>query len=308
MSSNAVEVSFWKKILSHVDGVLEACHCTIARWTPYEFASLLTLLLLVFYPYSHQEFTRVIQLFLVGGLLYRPLLSSSLAWFAVAALASVIVAKHWHPVANHKFLTTYWLWALAFCHWANDANNKKQILTFNARFLVMFTMLGACLQKLLSSTYMDGSFFEMALLTESYFQFLLVIAGVDPHLPALTNQTIGAIQNPANQLTAQSVVLPVGVLYSGLAMAVTIWNLAIQFVLELLGFFNQRKAKIAFHLLMLAFIHSTYIAAPFIGFGWLICILCYIFSAPTFPRLSLAYLASMLALVVYESPWRALFE
>lgn len=307
MSSNVEETSVLKKIWVIADDLLDTCRSTIARWTPYEFASLLTLLLLVFYPYSHQEFTRVIQLFLVAGVLYRPLLSSSLAWFAVAALASVIVAKHWHPVANHKFLTTYWLWVLAFAHWAKDADYKKQILTFNARFLVMFTMLGACIQKLLSPTYMDGSFFEMALLTESYFQFLLAIVGVDPHLPLLTNQTISAIQNPAVTLSVASVVLPVGTLYSALAMAVTVWNLAIQFVLELLGFFNQRKAQIAFHLLMLAFIHSTYIAAPFIGFGWLICILCYTFSASSYPRLSLAYLASMLALVAYESPWRDLF-
>jgi hypothetical protein len=307
MSSNTLDPSFFAKPINVWNNALATCHSTIARWTPYEFAGLLTLLLLVFYPYWSLGFPRLIQLFLVAGLLYRPLLSSSLAWFAVAALATVIVARHWHPVANHKFLTTYWLWVLAFTHWASDSGIKNRIFIFNARFLVMFTMFGACLQKLLSPTYMDSSFFEMALLTESYFQPLLAITGVDPHLRELTNQTISAIQNPAVTLTAQSVTLPVSAFYGGLAVAVTFWNLAIQFVLELLGFFNQRKVQIAFHILMLAFINITYIAAPFIGFGWLICILCYSFSASTFPRLSLAYLASMLALVMYESPWRDLF-
>lgn len=307
MSSSSLDSSYFTKASDIFNDSISKIQATISHWTPYEFVSLLTLSLLVFYPYLHPDYPQIIQLFFVAALLYRPLLSSSLAWFILAAISTIIVARGWHPVANHKFLTTYWLWALTFTHWASDSDIKNRIFTFNAKFLVMFTMLGACLQKLLSPTYMDSSFFEMALLTESYFQPLLTIAGVDPHLRELTNQTISAIQNPSIDLTVQSVTLPVTGLYSGIAVAVTFWNLSVQFVLEALGFINKRKAQIAFHILMLFFINSTYIAAPFIGFGWLICILCYVFSAKSFPRLSLAYLVSMLALIIYESPWRDLF-
>ena len=286
---------------------LEHCQNTLKQWSLYELASLLTLVLLLFYDYEHVAFANITRLFFIAALLYRPLLTSALAWFFMASLASYIVVHHWHPVANHKFLTTYWLWVLAFTHFVSDAALKERLIKFNARFLVMFTMLGASIQKLLSPTYMDGSFFEMALLTEDYFQFLLSVLKIDPALSQLTNNTIAAVQTPTITLTATEVVLPVSALYSAFATGVTVWNLGIQAVLEVLGIFNHKRAQLLFHGVMLVFIHTTYIAAPFMGFGWLICLLCYVFSEKDFPRIGLAYLASLPLLVIYESYWRQFF-
>jgi len=285
-----------------------ACQESIARWTIFEFVSLLTLILLSFYSYSHNHYQYLIQIFFVGSIIYRPMLSYGFGWLGLAAIFTYVVANQWHPVANHKILTTYWLWVLAFMHLASNEQLKHKILVTNARFLVIFTMLGACIQKLLSPSYIDGSFFEMTLLTETYFKFILETFGITPELSHLAKSTIRAIQTPSIKLTVDAVKLPVTPLYSGLAMAVTVWNLGIQFVLEALCLFKAKRVQICFHLLMLFFIHTTYIVAPFIGFGWLICILCYAFSAHIFPKISLAYLLSIVVLGVYESPWRDLIS
>ena len=56
--------------------------------------------------------------------------------------------------------------------------------------------------------------------------------------------------------------------------------------------------------LLLFFIFTTYIPAPVFGFGWTLAILGFTASKKAYPRIALAYLASCLAVLAYQTPWR----
>ncbi|MGH1469876.1 MAG: hypothetical protein ACRBCS_01690 [Cellvibrionaceae bacterium] len=306
MNSETLKYSQWpnfyflESMFKKIDNVLD-------EWDRYELAGLLTLTLLAFYNYSYSWSEFLVPFFLASAIIYRPLLKNPWFWVAFASFATYMVGQYWQPVANHKFLTTYWLWILAFAGFVKVESKRYELLEFNARFLILFCMLCASIQKLLSPTYMDGSFFEMALLTETYFQFFGVILGVPPELPALTQSTVSAIQAPNITLSQSAVVLPITPIFHYFVIFVTVWNLGMQVLLEGLGLFKHRLVQVVFHVTMLIFLHSTYIAAPFTGFGWLLCVMLFVMAKPTFPRFATLYLVSIPILVLYTSPWRLVF-
>jgi len=276
----------------------------LEKWTLLELVSMLTLVLVLFHGFETENYKYPVQLFFLAALFYRPILSSSLAWGLLAMVSTYELVSFWHHIANHKFLTLYWIITLCICHWCNDPENKERNLLFNARFLIMLTMAGACIQKLLSSSYMDGSFFEISLLTMRYFDFMFPIVGIDSSFSHITSGALGDLRSASVIVTGNSVTLPLTSFYHQFAMVITIWNLLIQFILEVLCFFQNHKAQLAFHWLFLFFIQTTYIAAPFVGFGFIICIWGYTLTAKRFPRISYLYLLSIALMTFYEAPWR----
>lgn len=295
-------------VLDNVNSKLEPAFKTIeehlSKWTHLELVSMLTLILLLFHGFVTKNFNYPVQLVFLVAVFYRPALSSSLAWGVIALAASYEVMNFWHHTANHKFLTAYWAWTLCICHWCQDEKYKERNLMVSARFLIMLTMAGACIQKLMSSSYMDGSFFEISLLTIPSFDFLLQLIGVDASLPSVTKSALADLRSASTVVAQSAISIPIDATLSIVAMAITVWNLLIQFVLEILCFCRGDRFQLMFHWLFLFFIQTTYIAAPFVGFGFLICIWCYTISAKRFPRISYLYLASMLMMIIYQSPWR----
>ena len=301
-----MNINVCDNLITRAKDFLDETHSRLTDTPPLQLIGLLTLGLLSFYNYNHQWMATLIPVCLVLAIIYRSILQHPLFWGVIASAATFTVWNHWHPVANHKFLTTYWLWALAFSAWLyrNNQSQADDLIKHNARFLILFTMLGACIQKFMSPTYMDRSFFEMALLTESYFRFLLDLLQVSPALINETNNSIAAMHQPNVLLESIETTWPISQTYHYFALFVTVWNLGMQMVLELFGLFKHNKCRIIFHVSMLIFIHSTYIAAPFIGFGWLLCIMLYTFSRDTNPRLATLYLISIPVMICYASPWR----
>jgi len=291
-------------INSKLDPVYNFLEEQVSKWTHLELVSMLTLILLIFHGFITENFNYPVQLIFIMAVFYRPVLSSSLVWAVIALAASYELMNFWHHAANHKFLTAYWVWALLIAHWCKNEECKKRSLMISARFLIILTMAGACIQKIMSPSYMDGSFFEISLLTIPSFDFLLQMMGVDPSLPGFTKSALADLRSASTVVTKNTIFIPIDTTLSIFAMTVTIWNLLIQFVLEILCFCRGERLQLLFHWLFLFFIQTTYIAAPFVGFGFLICILCYTISAERFPRTSYLYLASMLMMVIYQSPWR----
>jgi hypothetical protein len=296
--------NFIDNIMSKLDPAFNTIEEHLSKWTHLELVSMLTLILLIFHGFITDNFNYPVQLVFLVAVFYRPALSSSLAWAVIALAASYEVMNFWHHTANHKFLTAYWLWALCISHWCEDEMSKERNLMINARFLILLTMAGACIQKLMSSSYMDGSFFEISLLTIPSFNFLLQLIGVDMSLPSFTHTAMADLRSASTVVAQNAISIPIDATFSIVAMAVTVWNLLIQFVLEILCLCRGDRFQLMFHWLFLFFIQTTYIAAPFVGFGFLICILCYTISAKRFPRISYLYLASLLMMVIYQSPWR----
>ncbi|MEH6449641.1 MAG: hypothetical protein V7765_13275 [Oleispira sp.] len=296
--------NFFNNMNSKLEPVFNTIEEHLSKWTHLELVSMLTLILLIFHGFVTENFDYPVQLFFLVAVFYRPALSNSFAWGVVAIMASYEVMNFWHHTANHKFLTAYWTWTLCISHWCQSEQHKERNLMISARFLIMLTMAGACIQKLISSSYMDGSFFEITLLTLPSFEFLLQLIGVDASLPDFTKSAMADLRSASTVVAQSAISIPIDATFSLVAMAITVWNLVIQFVLEILCFCRSDRFQLIFHWLFLFFIQTTYIAAPFVGFGFLICIWCYTISAKRFPRMSYLYLASLLMIVVYQSPWR----
>jgi len=276
----------------------------LSKWAHLELVSMLTLILVLFHGFVTDNYRYPVQLFFLVAVFYRPILSSALAWGLLGLVSTYEVVNFWHHTANHKFLTAYWIWTLCIAHWCQDESNKERTVLISARFLIMLTMAGACIQKLMSSSYMDGSFFEITLLVTPAFDFILQLMGVDPTLANFTTSGLADLSSASTQVVQSAISIPTSATFSFISMLITVWNLLIQFVLEALCFFRGTRSQLMFHWLFLFFIQTTYIAAPFVGFGFLICIWGYTISAKSFPRISYLYLASMLLMVVYQSPWR----
>lgn len=306
MNSEISKYAKWPNI-PIFEPVFKAVDDVLADWDRYELAGLMTLVLLAFYNYTYSWSEFIVPFFLASAIIYRPLLKNPWFWVAFSSLATYMVWEFWYPVANHKFLTTYWLWVLAFAGFVKVESQRYELLEFNARFLILFCMLGASIQKLVSPTYMDGSFFEMALLTETYFEFFGTILGVSPELPALAQTTIQSVLATNVTLASNSVVLPIPQIFHYFVIFVTVWNLGIQMLLEALGLVKTQLVQVIFHVTMLVFLHTTYIAAPFTGFGWLLCVMLFVYTQPQFPRIATLYLMSIPILVLYTSPWRLVF-
>ncbi len=291
-------------IQSRLDAVIKVIAIHVEKWSLVELVSMLTLILVLFHGFVSDNFKYPVQLFFLIALFYRPILISSVAWGILAMISTYEVINFWHHTANHKFLTAYWLWTLCITHWCQSQESKERNLLTNARFLIMLTMAGACIQKLFSSSYMDGSFFEITMLTTPAFDFMLQLIGVDSFLPNMTTTAISDLRSASVEVINETISLPLTYGYHWFAMIITIWNLFIQFLLEALCLFQGHKPQLIFHWLFLFFIQTTYFVAPFVGFGFLICIWGYVLSAKRFPRVSYLYLISIALMTLYESPWR----
>jgi hypothetical protein len=151
---------------------------------------------------------------------------------------------------------------------------------------------------------MDGSFFEITLLTYEEFQFMLKLIGVSPELPSFTSTAVSDLMSPTTVVLNNTIHIPTTNLFIVFSAFVTYWNLSIQLLLEALCLLKGYKFQLAFHILFLFFIQTTYIVAPFVGFGFLICIWGFILAVNSFPRLAQLYLLSLLLMVAYDSPWR----
>jgi hypothetical protein len=68
----------------------------------------------------------------------------------------------------------------------------------------------------------------------------------------------------------------------------------------------RRSTDVAAHLLILFFIFTTYIPAPVFGFGVTLSVLGFALAKERFQLISAAYLLSLVAVLIYQVPWRDL--
>lgn len=88
------------------------------------------------------------------------------------------------------------------------------------------------------------------------------------------------------------------------ATLITLYDLFVQLAIGALLLFRRRSTDIAAHLLLLFFILTTYIPAPVLGFGITLSVMGFALAKQQFPRISAAYLMSIVAVLAYQVPWR----
>jgi hypothetical protein len=237
-----------------------------------------------------------------AGMFYRPLRRMPTYWFALAVIQGMGIYLTWYAADNHKYLMAYWCLALG-CVLAVPQERQKTVLIVNARLLLGLCMGFAVAWKVLTPSFVDGSFFRLRLVSDERFQYPACCLGDIPQetwSESLRQQR----QVPTGYLEGDpvdTVQLPDSPRLRALAALMTWWTLAIEGSLALLFLWPGRTAQIQRLRdgLLLMFICSTYALAPVIPFGWVLVILG-LAQAPEGSRaVRAAYLGAFLLIPAY---------
>lgn len=277
---------------------------TLQTATPLDLATTLTTLLVAFHGFKIWFVRLPSQALVVLGLIFRTWLSHPLFWLLLALLAGARIVYLWQDVDNHKYILFYWLCLLALAHALSDDALKQKLVLTNARFFLVFIMLGAAAQKLVSPSYMDSSFFELALLTDGRFRGLTALFGIDPGPALQAREFLGWFKSPYVTVQGNAIVLPTPPALSALASFVTWYDLIIQIVIGAAFLLGRRAGDLVGHTALLLFIFTAYFAAPVIGFAWALIIFGVLLAKDRFPNLAMLYVLALVATTLYRVPWK----
>lgn len=245
----------WKSVQRHM-----------AEFQRVDLLILLSLLLVLLYT------TDLVAIPAIAGLVYRPIARHPLFWLAVAGLMTVTtIGTDWYRLFNHDYVIAYWALALGLVLWWRE---PEEILAGTARLIIGFVFLFAVVWKLLSPDFADGSFFQFTLLTDERFQVVGEgIGGVPAGAPDVNREAIAEWREP-DVSAPETVRLYSGPTIVALAQGMAIWTLAIEALIALLYLLpgRLRITRLA-EPALIAFIISTYVLAPVVGFGWILLIL-----------------------------------
>jgi hypothetical protein len=264
----------------------------------------LTLFLAVMFGFTtwYYQLSAALGLFIV---LLAPSAAKRPALWAILALAaSVTVIQERDLADNHKYLLCYWLWVMCIAHLASERDLRNEIIRFNARFFLVFIFLGAALQKFVSSGYMSGAMFELELLLDARFYAFAHLLGIDSALGQESLRRLILLGNPYVQVLDNRVLFMSDELVHSVAKLITLYDFYVQVAIGALLLFRRVVTEWVAHILLLFFIFTTYIPAPVLGFGLTLSILGFALVKERSQVLSVAYLLSMIAVLVYQVPWR----
>jgi hypothetical protein len=79
-------------------------------------------------------------------------------WASLLAYFSILLVKDFYGVANHHFVACYIL--IALIQYTAVSRHDDELLKFHIRFILMMVLLLSAVQKLLSPSYTNGTFFQ----------------------------------------------------------------------------------------------------------------------------------------------------
>lgn len=264
----------------------------------------LTLFLVVIWGFEAGITRFAMQLALMGVLLRPALLRSPYLWAALSIASTMALLREWSSADNHKYLLVYWLYVVTFATAVKDEDLARSILTWHARFFIVFVFLVAALQKTFSPTYMSGEMFELKLLLDSRFKAFGHLLGFDKSLADAARLAITELKSPLTKFEGNAVLLPANDRSRLLALLITWYDLLVQFAIALLFIPARKVTDRIGHAVLLFFIFTTYLPAPVFGFGWTLSIYGFAVSRDRFPLITLAYAGAFAAVLAYQAPWR----
>ena len=271
---------------------------------------LLTVLLLLLSPLGVWYVHTPLVLLCVIGVSYRKVLRTSAFWYVAATLLGTAIYFHWESADNHKYLICYWCLALC-CAYSIPSAHQKPALALSSRLLIGLCMAFATLWKLLSDSYLDGSFFEYTLMVDGRFEYVARALG-NVSASVLTDNrqlsdllTHGYLRGIDLDLVALSGTPQLDVL----ATVVTWWTITIEFAIALLFLLpDHRITSAGRNTLLLLFGVTTYSVATIKGFGWVLMLLGMAQCEQKQWRWRLAYLAVFLLIQAYSIPFGGILD
>lgn len=210
----------------------------------------------------------------------RRLLRSAAFWFALLAVYVVGVVNLYDVIDNHEYLLGYWLLALGVSQAVaarggaapppadEDGATAPATLAESARLLIGLAFLFATVWKAATPDYVSGNAFHTFLLFDPRFAGLGAAAS---DLTLLEGGSNLKVFQSLLDIGDRDVAVPVadagGV--ARLAGLMTWWTLTIEGAVAV-GFLAPPRSVVgrARHGLLLAFLFTTYVLAPVMGFGW----------------------------------------
>lgn len=227
----------------------------------------LTLLDLLLAPVGAWNVRTAVLIVAAAGLLNGRVLTSALAWGALAALMALRVVADWPLSDNHAYLLAYW--CLAICL-ALRTGRPATTLARSARLLIGLVFAFAALWKgVVSQDFVDGRFFRVTFLADDRFAaFAMKLGGISQSALERANELIESDWHTAATIAPSHLETP---RLRALASAFTWASLGIEAGIALCFLLPDRIGVGRLRdLTLLAFCATTYAVAPVPGFGWLL--------------------------------------
>lgn len=266
--------------------------------------SLLALVLTIIFGFDYWLFRIVSRICLLVFVLYPRSLRRPQFWFSLALAGTISIIVEWEGIDNHKYLLAYWLWVLFVVNLFAQPERQQRIILFNARFFLCLIFLAASAQKLSSPSYRSGAMFEHYLYVDPRFAGFGKLIGVDPAAGEAVKKRIMFLRSPFADVEGNDIHLAGSDRARVAALAMTWWDVSLQFAIGALLLFRRRRADEIAHILLLFFIFTTYLPAPVFGFGWILAIMGFTLAKDAFPKIATAYILCFFAILIYQLPWR----
>lgn len=268
-------------------------------------AVVLTLLLLLLYSHHYWYIKLPLSLLAIVALVFPSVSQSWWLWACVTGFIAAGSIGNWYALDNHKYLLGYWCLALC-CFFARSCAPERLAATARAFIGLVFGF--AVLQKTLSRDFLDGRFIYYELLLDERFDPLARYLGAVPVQLAHDNQTArSALVSFDSQLT--SVQLQVTRALWPLAIGITAWTYACELIIAAAFLWPRpswlRRTRDVY---LIAFLATTYLFAPVIGFGWVLAIMGVAQTSAAQTRTRMAYVGTFVLLQAYRLPWVSLFS
>ncbi|MBT9313894.1 hypothetical protein [Leptothoe spongobia] len=231
----------------------------------------LTTILLLLHGVDHWRWTMLPEkLLALAMLLYSPLVRQPWAWLAMGLCLVVNNLWHWSSLVNHEYLYTYWVLVCAIAVWSRT---PKQVLRWNARWLIGLCFLFATLWKFLGGEYLDGSFLHLTFLLDSRLAMGAVLfGGLDLSTLAENRQIFETMQASAAVLDPQQLASTPRM--AVVSLVLSYWTILIEglvaasFLLTELRWLHNKRDW-----LLLGFVITTYTVIPVLGFAALLMVM-----------------------------------
>ncbi|NEP63766.1 MAG: hypothetical protein F6K31_43890, partial [Symploca sp. SIO2G7] len=203
-------------------------------------------------------------------LVYSPLVRQRWAWLAMGVFLAGNNLWHWSTLVNHEYLYTYWVLVCAIALWSRT---PKQVLSWNARWLIGLCFLFATLWKLVGGEYLDGSFLHLTFLLDSRLTMGAVLfGGLDLATLAENRRIFETMQASAAVLEPQQLLTTSRMATTSLVLSY--WTILIEglvaasFLLTVFRWLYQKRDWV-----LIGFVITTYTVIPVLGFGALLMVM-----------------------------------
>jgi hypothetical protein len=264
----------------------------------------LTLVLLILYGATSVFVQVPLRIVCASMLIFPSLVAHSFLWWTVVVILVVGNGRDWYLIDNHKYLITYWAVACALTLEQRDGLAAVRIV---ARLLVGLVFAFACAWKVIGGGYLDGSFFEFTLLTDSRLQRVAAtVSGAPLSEIIAVGEAYRFLGRYAGDGAAMS--LPdTGTSLRFLALSLSWLGLFIEFCVAVSHLLPNARLRIWRHVTLVAFIALTYFLLPVIAFAFVLTVLGFAQCSDDDNELKMGYLALLAWMQLSLIPWQRLF-